>query len=281
MKFTNVHNLPEAIVNAVSAFNYPPKPSRYSVTDLIAPPQIRQLKMKHWEFLSGDVSERLWALLGMACHAVLEKSKPNDAKAEEKLVVEFEGVTISGKADLYHEGRIEDYKIVSVFSFLLEKGRVKPEWQQQANVYAWCYAKLGKPVTELWIRAILRDFQASKVKIDTDYPLIPFQSIPVPLWTLEGQERYVRARLEAHKGENPFCSDEERWLRPSAWAVMKNKNKQAFRVFDNKEQADNLAKTDKAFSVVERKGVYNRCQTYCPVSNFCEQWKAVDAPAST
>ena len=273
MKFTNVHNLPEAIVKAVSAFNYPPKPSRYSVTDLIAPPQIRQLKIKHWDFLEEDCSSRLWALLGQACHAVLDKSKPVDALAEEKLVIEFEGVTLSGKSDLYHDGRLEDYKITSTFSFLLEKGKPKKEWAAQLNVYSWLSQKLGYPVKELWIRAILRDWQGSKVKTDADYPPIPFQSVSVPLWTLEGQERYIRARLEAHKALNPQCSDEERWLRASSWAVMKNDNKRAFRVFDNVEQAENLAKTDKSFSVVERKGSYNRCESYCPVRAFCSQWQ--------
>ena len=275
MLLTNKHNLPGAIVNAVSAYNYPPKEGRYSVTDLISPPQIRQLKIKYWKEIEEDVSGRLWALLGQACHTVLNKSKPEDALAEEKLVIEFEGVTISGKSDLYHEGSLEDYKITSVYSFLLENGKSKKEWAEQLNVYAWMFTRLGKPVKELWIRAILRDFQVSKAGTDTNYPLIPFQSVQAPLWTLEGQERYIRARLEAHKALNPTCSGEERWLRVSSWAVMKNDNKRAFRVFDNKEQAENLAKTDKAFSVAERKESYNRCMSYCPVSNFCSQWGKV------
>jgi len=311
MKFSNVHNLPEAIVNAVSAYNYPPKEGRYSVTDLISPPQIRQLKMKFFDVLSEDVSERLWALLGQACHAVLDKSKPVDALAEEKLVVDFEGVTISGKSDLYHDGSLEDYKITSTFSFLLsdkieicectkcggcdmppqrearrnmncpkcgekmitKKIGCKKEWFFQLQVYAWLHTRLGMPVKELWIRAILRDWQGSKVKADPDYPKISFQSVPVPLWTLDEQERYIRARIEAHKALNPQCSNEERWLRASSWAVMKNDNKRAFRVFDNIEQAENLAKTDKSFTVIERKGSYNRCLSYCPVRAVCPQWQ--------
>jgi len=272
MKITNKHGLPAAIVNAVSAYNYPPKENRFGVTDLISSPQIRQLKIKHWEKIEQDASDRLWALLGQACHAVLDTTSPVDSSSEQKLVVEFEGVTISGKSDLYHGESLEDYKITSVYSFLLEHGKPKKEWSEQLNVYAWMFHKLGKPVKKLWIRAILRDWQNSKSQ-DADYPPIPFQSVSVPLWTVEGQERYIRARLEAHKALNPTCSDEERWLRASSWAVMKNDNKRAFRVFDNKEQAENLAKTDKVFSVVERKGSYNRCEKYCPVSAFCEQWQ--------
>lgn len=273
MKFTNIHNLPEAIVSAVSAYSYPPKAGRYSVTDLISPPQIRQLKIKHWEELEEDVSGRLWALLGQACHAVLDKHSAVDAESEEKLVVEFNGVTISGKADLYHNGRLEDYKITSVYSFLLGHEKTKPEWENQLNVYAWMFEKLGKPVKELWVRAILRDFQTSKVGTANNYPSIPFQSVYVPLWTLDGQERYIRARIEAHKSDNPNCSDEECWLRGEAWAVYKNNNKKALRVFDNKESAEKLASTDKSLSVVYRVGIYNRCDNYCVVSKFCTQIK--------
>ncbi|MBT9169382.1 MAG: hypothetical protein DDT19_02741 [Syntrophomonadaceae bacterium] len=272
MKLINAYNLPEAIVNAVSAYSYPPKEGRYSVTDLVSPPQIRQLKMKYWNMLEEDVSSRLWALLGQACHAILDKHSPEEALSEEKLVVEFEGVTITGRADLHHEGRLEEYKITSVFSFLLERGKVKSEWENQANLYTWILHKTGRPVKEAWIRAILRDWKQSEAIRNSDYPAIPFQSVQVPLWTLEGQERYVRARLEAHKALNPACSDEERWLRGEAWAVYKNNNQKAFRVFDNEKSANLLAEIDKkAFRVVYRPGTYNRCDNFCVVRSVCSQ----------
>ncbi|MBT9170543.1 MAG: hypothetical protein DDT18_00886 [Actinobacteria bacterium] len=274
MKFTNIYDLPETIVNAVSAYSYPPKENRYSVTDLVSPPQIRQLKMKYWDMLEEDVSQRLWALLGRACHAILDKHSPEEALSEEKLEIEFEGVMIVGRSDLYHEGRLEEYKITSVFSFLLERnGKIRSEWEKQANVYAWAHTKLGRPVKELWIRAILRDFKQSEAIRSSDYPAIPFQSVKVPLWTLEGQERYIRARLDTHKALNPLCSDEERWLRGETWAVYKGDNRKAFKVFDNEESANKLAETDKTFRVVYRAGTYNRCENYCIVSKFCPQVK--------
>jgi len=273
MKLTNNFSLPEAIVNAVSAYNYPPKEGRYSVTDLIAPPQIRQLKIKFWSELEEDVSCRLWALLGQACHTILESTGPVDSSSEQKLVVEFEGVTLSGKADLFHDGRLEDYKITSVFSFLLENGKPKKEWVEQLNVYAWMFFKLGKPVKELWIRAILRDFQSSKVVSNPDYPQIPFQSVSVPLWTLEGQERYIRARIEAHKAENPSCSEAERWLRGEKWAVYKNQNKRALKLCDTEAEAVKFSETEKGLSIEHREGSYNRCVSYCPVRTVCPQNK--------
>ncbi|MBT9175626.1 MAG: hypothetical protein DDT22_01310 [candidate division WS2 bacterium] len=271
MKLLNNYNLPEAIVNAVSTYSYPPQEGRYSVTDLISPPQIRQLKMKYWDMLEEDVSQRLWTLLAQACHAVLDKHSPEEALSEEKLIVEFEGVTITGRSDLYHEERLEDYKIVSVYSFLLEDGKPKKEWENQTNVYAWMLHRTNRPVKEIWIRAILRDFKQSEAVRNSDYPAIPFQSVKVPLWTLEGQERYIRARLEAHKALNPQCSDEERWLRGEAWAVYRGDNTKALRVFDNEESANKLAETNKAFRVVYRAGTYNRCNNYCIVSKFCPQ----------
>jgi hypothetical protein len=273
MEITNKYDLPEAIIRAISVYNYAPEEGRYSVTDLVNPPRMRLLKIRHWRELSVDASERLWALFGQACHKVLDMAAPPGSTVEGKLIVDFEGVRLVGKSDLYHQERVEDYKVTSVYSFLLEDGKTKKEWEEQLNVYAWLFSRLGKPVKELWVRAILRDWQNSKALQDMSYPRIPFQSVQVPLWPTPGQERYIRARLEAHRIENPQCSDEERWLRPSSWAVMKKNNQKAYRVFDNPWQAENLAKTDKAFVVVERKGSYNRCENYCPVRAVCSQAK--------
>ena len=99
----------------------------------------------------------------------------------------------------------------------------------------------------------------------------------MPLWTLEGQERYIKARLEAHKALNPQCSTEERWLRGEKWAVYKNNNKKAFKLFDTEEEAQKLIAAvgpDETLRLEYRQGSYNRCKQFCIVSDYCPQWQA-------
>lgn len=50
MRITNNYNLPLAIYQAiVGKERRNLKPDRFSVTDLINPPQVRKLKIKHWD----------------------------------------------------------------------------------------------------------------------------------------------------------------------------------------------------------------------------------------
>ena len=67
----------------------------------------------------------------------------------------------------------------------------------------------------------------------------------------------------------PPCSPEERWERPTTWAVMKEGRKTALRVFDAKEEADKMADGQKGLSVEERKGACARCEGYCLAAKFC------------
>ncbi len=220
--------------------------------------------------LEDDISNRLWLLLGKAVHYVLEKGAPEEARAEEKLTYEIDGFTLVGITDLLHNTELSDYKITSVYSFLLGD---KPEWENQLNCNAFLYRMAGFQVDSLKIYAILRDWQASKADVlNLDYPIIPFKEVSISLWPVEGQERYIRSRIEAHKIENPQCSNEERWLRGEKWAVYKKGAKTAFRLFDTEKEAKGLAKTDNVFEIQHREGIFNRCEKYCLVSKFCSQW---------
>lgn len=270
MKVTNKHNLPEAFVNAVTWNSRTPNPKRFSVTDLISPPQIRQLKIKHWEQLTDDVSDRLWALLGNSVHYVLEKGSPKESLSEEKLAFEIDGNLIVGIPDIYHNKQIHDYKVTSVYSFILGD---KAEWEQQLNVNGWLFNKAGFIVEALKIYAILRDWKKSDALRDYKYPQIPFQAVDIPLWSVDAMELFIRARIEAHNADKVLCSDKERWMRPKTYAVKAEDKKKALRVFNTMEEAKKALPTlkGKNLTIEERKGAYIRCESYCPVSEFCPQ----------
>lgn len=84
MSFTNVHDLPQALVRAIENDPYSGttdlKARRVSVTRLIAPPQIVKLQQEHPD-IEEDVSERLWSLLGSAVHAIIERASARERNA--------------------------------------------------------------------------------------------------------------------------------------------------------------------------------------------------------
>ena len=288
---TNKHNLPAPIFNAVNK-TYQPKPDRFSVTDLIGSALIRKLKLEHWEELTEDASDRLWALLGQAVDSVISKNAV-DTIVQHKFEIPIDGVVVVGKPDIYYPytEAIEDWKVTSVWSFVLGG---KKDWEEQLNCYAWGFRREDVRVKSLRINAILRDWQKSKMMRDEDYPRIPFVSRDIPLWTFEEQEQYIKDQLEYHRMSEPKeCSPEDKWEKPTTYAVMKKGRKSALRVLGSHPQAEdwcehnNCAKwimeTDdegqtgrgtftlnSGITIECRKGECTRCLNYCPVRTVCE-----------
>jgi hypothetical protein len=103
------------------------------------------------------------------------------------------------------------------------------------------------------------------MKETKSYPAAPITIIPIELWDDEKQDQYIAGRVKLHQdaeyerltgGSLPFCSDLERWARPSTWAVEK--------------------KLDKKHSIEERIGKNVRCEAdYCGVARWCEQYEEI------
>jgi len=278
MPWTNKFNIPKTVCDAVE-YETKYEDGKYSVTTLIKPPQIYQLEKRYQDKIERDVSDSLWALLGSAVHYILEKGKTLNVLKEERLEVKIEGVRVVGKPDLYTANEtIEDYKITSVFSFLLGE---KPEWTAQLNIYAYLYEQYGFPVKKALIHAILRDWQASKGFQDEDYPSCPFMTVELPIWDHWTQETFIKNRVFLHEisQDTPDiellqCTPQEKWSRPTTWAVKKKGNKRALRVFGSKEEADNFQSKYVAPSEMEeRPGEDVRCERYCNGQPFCQQYR--------
>ncbi len=266
MKITNKYNLPQAIYNTISKV-WSPSEERISVISLIGSPLVRRLTIDHWDELEEDASERLWALLGASVHYALEKGSPPDGLEEEHMRISHNGIVISGKSDLYINEGIDDYKVTSVYAFLLG---LKPEWTRQQNVYKWMWETQGFPVKTLKIQAILRDWQKGKALTDPDYPEIPFQTVNLPVWSHEKIEGYINDRINLHLNHAyDECTPEEKWTRPTMYAVMKGSNKRASRVLDTREGAEQWIGDQKGFTIVERLGKDVKCEDYCLVKKFC------------
>jgi hypothetical protein len=277
MRITNDLNLPAPLIAAVSKTRQPVA-CQISVTELISPPQIRALTIKHWDEITEDASDRLWAAVGSLMHQMLESHADIPRhQAERTLSTVVEGVNVTGTFDLYYEdGVLTDYKFVSVWTTM---NGVKEEWQQQLNLYAHLLRLTGARVETLQIVAIYRDWSKSKA-FDSNYPSTQAQTFVVPLWSHDTAEDFLLERVRLHKkaeaGEALPCTPEERWERPTRFAVMKQGQKRAVRVFDTREEAENNV-TKAGLYVEERPGTSVRCESYCRVASFCPQYARIVA----
>jgi hypothetical protein len=272
-KLTNVHGLPEAIVAAVQNDPYTGG-GDISTTKLIDSPRVRVLGGKHKDEITVDVSERVWALLGQAVHTILERAglRQEGMVVEERLYADVDGWQVSGQVDSMHleMQKLSDYKVSTVW-----KKNGSDSWTRQLNVLRWLAHKNGHTINTLEVIGIFRDWRKSEALRDPSYPQSAIQTIHVPVWTLEDAEDYVRERVAIHqaasKGIDIQCTDEERWMSPSKFALMKDGGKRAVRVANS---AEDLGEPLDGYTIIERKGEAKRCSMYCDVAPFCTQWAA-------
>jgi len=280
MRITNEINLPAPLIAAVSKTRQPVL-GQISVTELISPPQLRALTIKHWDEITEDASERLWVAVGSLMHQMLENHADIPRhQAERTLSTVVEGVNVTGTFDLYYEdGVLTDYKFISVWTTM---NGVKEEWEQQLNLYAHLLKLTGVRVETLQVVAIYRDWTKSK-SFDSNYLSTQVQTFTVPLWSSEVTENFLLERVLLHKraeaGEVPHCTPEERWDRPTRFAVMKHGQKRAVRVYDTREETERNV-TKAGLYVEERRGLSVRCESYCRVSSFCPQYASMSEDQS-
>jgi hypothetical protein len=276
MKLTNNLNLPQPIVDAIKNDEYDMGEAHISMTGLLRPPRVAALSALHKDELEEDASDRIWSLFGQVMHGVLERAD-NSGIAERRLSMEVNGWTVTGAMDRYVDGLLQDYKFVTAWKF---KGSGVPiEYEQQLNMYAALLRSHGHPVNKMQIVGILRDWSKMEASRDVEYPQRGVVVRTVPLWEPEKAHKFIHERVLAHQSalkELPECSFEERWAKPHQYAVMKDGAKRATKLYENKAEAELHAQQAKGFSVVERPGANQRCQYYCPVSEFCAQFKQLN-----
>jgi hypothetical protein len=283
LKITNKHNVPETLVALASRDYYSKGRADYSVTEIISPPRIQRLRRQHHENMEQDVSDMLWQLLGSALHVVAERGAADNHITEERIIADIGDVKLSGAIDIQKvtpEGIIiTDYKFTSAWALRQDK----PEWEAQQNIYAWLVEKVkGKKVIGVQICALIRDWSRREASVKADYPQAPIQVLELPLWPLEKTEAYIKERIDAHRlskvqadwgDELPPCSDDDRWVRETKYAVKREGRKTAIRVFDTQHEADELAEKEKGYVEV-RKGEAIRCTgNFCGVAQWCSQYQ--------
>jgi hypothetical protein len=91
---------------------------------------------------------------------------------------------------------------------------------------------------------------------------------------------YIRSRIALHNAAKlvekeddiPVCTEEERWSKPTTWAVLKEKGaKRAVNggLYESESEAKEHAKRISG-AVERREGSCARCMDYCRVRQFCQ-----------
>ena len=293
MKLTNKFSLPDFVVSALTRDDYDAGyASSRSITQLIDAPQVQILKKEFADEMQQDVSDLVWSRFGTGMHKVFElAADPDKYISEERLFFKHLDWNISGQID--HQEKTSDGIRCGDFKFISAWGVIygpKIEWVNQLNGYAWLirHAK-NIDVVKLEVIAILRDWDRRKAG-NNNYPDIPIQIVDIPLWDHEQQDQYMTDRIRLHQnaeleslkgtGTLPPCSDEERWTKPTTYAVKARTadgkpKKRALRVFESILEAEEFLHTKDHTHLIEtRPGENTRCvQNWCMVNKFCRQFQ--------
>lgn len=240
MRLTNKANLPESIFNAISRDPYDKGDCDFSVTELILPPRIRVLRIKHAGEIEEDIQDRLWSLYGQLAHSLLERAAGQNELVEKRIFTKIGLHTLSGQIDnlCLEHGVLSDYKFTTSWGFMADR-EPKEDWVQQLNMQAFLIeAELGVEVKALQIIGLLRDWQIREASKSKKYPQYPIAVMEIPIWRKPTTHRFILERMALHmKALSSMpreCSVDERWR-------------------------NNI-----------------RCMSYCNVNKFCDFYRGIN-----
>ena len=193
--------------------------------------------------------------------------------------------TMSTKPDLFSPdtGLLMDYKTCKVFA--LKFSDAKKKWCQQLNIQADIIRRNGGEVKIAQNLLLIKDWNKQRILSEGAwYPKNDVVVLDQELWLPEDTEFFVVARcMELQSAIDAptidtvaACDPADRWERGEAWAVYKDNNKRATRVFDIEQDAKNYCLDFEWKERIEHKpATCNRCLFACDVAQWCPTWKGI------
>jgi hypothetical protein len=208
-----------------------------------------------------------------------EQLKPDSIPVymEQRAFREIDGVTVSGKFDFVAEGRVEDFKSTSVFTWM--KGNKDEDYQLQGSIYRWLSPDI---ITQdhMAIQFLFTDWMPGRAKAEPGYPNRPVEQHLIPLLNLDDTEAYIRERIRLHKNfssaqeeDLPRCNDKDLWRSEPTYKYYKNPEKRArsTKNFDTLAEANQRKAEDGNVGVVVTvPGQVVACR-YCNGFLLCSQ----------
>lgn len=282
MIITNEMGLPESFVNFVSNARHN-ETGTISATTMLKGEKEIVLTDRHFDEITVDVSDMVWATFGSAFHLLMEHQE-DDSFKEERFEVPVGKFTVTGKVDRYDLEReiLEDWKTASVWKVIYGDFA---DWKEQGLTYAWLLKQNGLTVKKCRFVALLKDHSKTEAKRKADYPQKPvyvyeFEVTDEELAAVENRivskVAKVASAYELEDDKIAPCTAEERWATADKYAVMKDGRKTALKVCDTKEEAEKLLSELGGTRIEERKGESKKCADYCPCREFCNFWKSLE-----
>ena len=281
-----------------------------SATSLLKPPKEFWLMRRFGEQIEVGASHFLESIYGTVWHLGFEQLYNNNKRyiQEERMYfsIDIDGkqIIITGKPDLYNKETetLTDFKETSVWTIIYESKI--DDWEKQLNIYAYAMnygywtddllnynhnkfveiSTITYNVSNLQVLYKCRDWRKSESLRDTfKYP----QKVAIRILRLYEKEEceamiqtLVKNLLQykdTDPNEIPECNKEQRWQKPTTYAVMKKGRKSAVRVVNTIEQAKGIiynVKKDKDKHYVEtRESQPTKCNEYCFCNKLCNWYQ--------
>ena len=276
--------------------NYDSGDTDYSATTLLNPPRIVHLEKRHMGDVDRWVKEQLGSFIGTAIHNYMEsclRSIPNTPyTCEERLWVNVLNRKVSGAYDIVHHEQqwddMYDLKTTSVWKAMFGD---KDDWIRQQNIYRYLYwLKHSVKLHTIRIIALFLDWSPrEKLKYGAKYPNEKAVEYGMVRWGMQKVYDYIEERVRIMiEHENtaddqlPLCTYEEMWSKPDQYAVKADNRQNALRLCKSQEESDEwiseyMTKDTckhkiSQLSVEYRPAVRTRCEHWCPVNVYCNQF---------
>jgi hypothetical protein len=186
--------------------------------------------------------------------------------------------TITGQFDFVSEGRVQDFKTTSTYTYTKQTSSKK--YVEQGSIYRWLNEKI---ITDdiMAIHYIFTDWKRMQT-YEKNYPANRITTQLFDLMPVIDTDRMIRSKialieqyLNADESEMPLCTDEELWRSAPKYKYYKNGDINAARStknFDTLQEAV-LFKTTSGGDVgaiKEVPGTVTACK-YCPAFVLCTQ----------
>lgn len=199
-----------------------------------------------------------------------------EQRATRQIVVGGVEYTIGGKYDIVIEGRLNDIKSTSVYTYIHQTNVEK--YSLQGSIYRWLNPE---KITDdhIYIQYLFTDWAARFAKSDAKYPRSRVLEFPVRLKSLQETENFIRAKLtelqrykDAPEPQLPLCTSEELWRSDPVFKYYKNpaSMSRSTKNFDSLHEANLYLAKQGVGIVVTRPGEVKACR-YCAGFAACSQ----------
>ena len=311
LKYTNRTNLPLSLAVFLANDSYKIEDKAISVTSLIKPLKPLILAQRVPESTRKvDLSDVISSRLGTAYHDAIKNAwvnnkdtamkalgypqhiidrvkvnpdpstlQPNDIPVytEIRTSREYRGYRISGEFDFVADGRVEDHKSTTTFTY--QNNTKDEDYILQGSMYRWLNPKL---ITKdsVAINFIFTDWSARYLRQDPTYPpqkilqkVYPLKTVPATEQFINGKLNLIETYMDAPETDIPECTDTDLWRSDPVYKYYKNKSKmdKSTKNFDTYAEAHSRYLADGAVGIiVEKRGEVKACK-YCPGFEACTQ----------